>query len=324
MLAAGMAQQQQQAQQPRRPGAGQTRVMLVEDDKEALEHSRKLNPAADAAAARPRNGAAAPSTSTADPSKGDADPFEGIPEYHWPFLDGRYFYFARGTPAVERHLREMATRGVDAILAAQSRVAERDQIKQQRIEELRAALASARRGGHASVPRAALPPGTAGSSGNPSGNLGGMTSSSPSGAHPHGMGGIASSLGLDGAGQLGAHVDFNREPRERVYPLSALWSDTWRRAHRHILRIYSPVFRNLARLPETYTDGTQERMAKQMYEKFTDGSALRLLESMAQSLGRVVKFIEQRRNADNDSSSSSGPGGSGGGPPPLPPPPPRA
>lgn len=32
---------------------------------------------------------------------------EGVPEYHWPWLDGRFVYVARGRDNVARHMREM-------------------------------------------------------------------------------------------------------------------------------------------------------------------------------------------------------------------------
>lgn len=57
-----------------------------------------------------------PGTFIAQPAAPLPEPFldnppapEGttLPAYHWPWLDGRYFYYARGRENVDRHAREM-------------------------------------------------------------------------------------------------------------------------------------------------------------------------------------------------------------------------
>lgn len=38
-----------------------------------------------------------------------APPGVDLPAYHWPWLDGRYIYYARGRANIDRHAREMAS-----------------------------------------------------------------------------------------------------------------------------------------------------------------------------------------------------------------------
>lgn len=116
---------------------------------------------------------------------------------------------------------------------------------------------------------------------------------------------------------------------EKLIPLSSLYSNSLQRFHAHILRIYTPVFNNLARLPLTFTDGTQTRMIHTCYDKLTDGSAFKLAERLWDSTIRVVGTLyERRKREEQDRGRGGGAGGGGpvgglggpGGLPPLPPP----
>lgn len=103
-----------------------------------------------------------------------------------------------------------------------------------------------------------------------------------------------------------------------------MYTNSLRRFHRHILRIYSPAFKNLARLPSTFTDGTtiydstQGKMVGTIYGKMTDGSGLKLAVRMFESTAVVLKRLSQGRGGESDSSGGIGPlGGGGGGPSPM-------
>jgi hypothetical protein len=119
---------------------------------------------------------------------------------------------------------------------------------------------------------------------------------------------------------------------ERLISLSDAYSSTLQRLHAHLIRIYSPGLRNLARLPETFTDGTQTRMLDTVAGRLTDGSAVRLVGRMWDSLGSVRTQLEERRKRRGggegtgtggaDGLGPGGGGGMGGSQPPLPPPPP--
>lgn len=98
---------------------------------------------------------------------------------------------------------------------------------------------------------------------------------------------------------------------EKLYSLSDLYSNTLRRLHAHIIRIYSPGLANLARLPSTFTDGTQTRMMETVYGKLTDGSAYKLAERLVDSTVKVGGTLLERRK-ERESSQGGGPGGMGG------------
>jgi uncharacterized membrane protein YgcG len=95
--------------------------------------------------------------------------------------------------------------------------------------------------------------------------------------------------------------------------LSTVYSNSLRRFHTHLHRIYSPVFNNLARLPTTFTDGTQEQMLRTIGTRLTDGSALKLAERMYNSTCEVVKTLRERSSGGSSSGGSTGGGGSLGG-----------
>lgn len=82
---------------------------------------------------------------------------------------------------------------------------------------------------------------------------------------------------------------------EKLIDLSTLYSTSLQSIHRHVVKIYSPFFRNLARLPETFRDGTQLRMLDQVQTKLTDGSAFALVGRLYGSTVEVVKKLEEKR-----------------------------
>lgn len=90
--------------------------------------------------------------------------------------------------------------------------------------------------------------------------------------------------------------------------LSSLYSNSLRRFHTHLHRIYSPVYKNIVRLPETFRDGTQRQMVDTVYTRLTDGSALKLAERMYTSTVQVIKTFRERASGGG----SSGGGGGGG------------
>lgn len=99
--------------------------------------------------------------------------------------------------------------------------------------------------------------------------------------------------------------------------LSELYSNSLRRFHTHLVRIYSPAIENLARLPETYRDGTQSRMVGTLWGKLTDGSAFELIGRMVQSTRDVAAELRKRRAEGGGEGGVGGIGGLGGGGPPT-------
>lgn len=88
-----------------------------------------------------------------------------------------------------------------------------------------------------------------------------------------------------------------------------------RRLHLHVLRIYTPGLRNLARLPEIYQDGTATQMLGTLQTRLTDGSAFTLVDRMWTATWDVAKQIKHKR--DQMQANGSNPG-DGGLPPPSP------
>jgi len=128
---------------------------------------------------------------------------------------------------------------------------------------------------------------------------------------------------------------------EALYPLCTAVYDRLHRFERHLVRIYGPTYRALQRIPEMYADGTQLRLAGQIYERAISGDGLvlgqRLLEN---SWSMMKKWKDGFSNGGGSGGSGSGTGAGGGGdnqnsvpgqdpppglgPPPVPPPPPAA
>jgi len=127
-------------------------------------------------------------------------------------------------------------------------------------------------------------------------------------------------------------IDAPLDSSENLISLSDAYSSTLQRLHAHLVRIYSPGLRNLARVPEVWTDGTAATMVDTVATRLTDGSAFRLVGRMWDSLGSVHAQLEERRKrrggGEGDPFGGSQPpvGGGGAGPglPPLPPLPPPA
>jgi len=127
---------------------------------------------------------------------------------------------------------------------------------------------------------------------------------------------------------------------ETLISLSDAYSSSLQRLHAHLVRIYSPGLKNLARLPAIWTDGTARDMGDTVATRLGDGSAFRLVGRMWDSLASVQQQLEERRKrrggggaggpGEADPFGGSQPpvlgGGGGGGPgfPPLPPMPPPA
>ncbi|SCV68591.1 BQ2448_712 [Microbotryum intermedium] len=189
-----------------------------------------------------------------------------VPLYHWPRLDDRYIYIARGRTYVNRHLQESGG-------PPDSRISIEDLAE--RCEQGRIARATERK--QMAVQRA-----------------------------------------------LGMVDPIEFDEYEKLVSLSDAWSHSLQRLHLHVHRIYSPGLRNLARLPEVWTDGTAAKMLERCKETLTDGSAFKLVGRMYESTIRVWGVLEERRRKRKEGGSDQGNAGFGGGsggmvPPPLPP-----
>ncbi|BGP12527.1 hypothetical protein JCM10213_007629 [Rhodosporidiobolus nylandii] len=226
--------------------------------------------------------------------KPKAPEHEALPEYHWPWLDGRYVYVARGREAVMRHMKEMggvageqAKDGVERGPMIMRKSGEEEKAGAWdtigRIEERCERLEAEKM----------LP-----------------------GKREEQL--LRRALGLD------------EDDSERLISLSDYWSTSLRRLHAHILRIYTPAFTQLARLPSTFTDGTQLQMLDTVTTRLTDGSAYNLAGRLYQSFWTVQEQLGERRKRRIEQERNSregggfggmgGFGGFGGSQPPVPPP----
>ncbi|GAA5856327.1 hypothetical protein JCM8547_000869 [Rhodosporidiobolus lusitaniae] len=211
---------------------------------------------------------------------------EGSPEYHWPWLDGRYLYIAHGREAVARHMKEMG--GVAAEPNAEgkgSRIVRKSGEEEKvgawetiaRIEErCERSEAMAR----------------------------------PPGKREEQL--MRKAMGLD------------EDDSERLISLSTLYSVSLQRFHAHILRIYTPFFTQLSRLPQTFTDGTQLQMLETVTTRLTDGSAFTLAGRLWESFNTVQRQLAERRKRNEGGGRGGGAGdggmsGFGGVQPPVPP-----
>ncbi|SCZ90613.1 BZ3500_MvSof-1268-A1-R1_Chr1-3g02100 [Microbotryum saponariae] len=186
-----------------------------------------------------------------------------VPFYHWPRLEDRYIYIARGRTYVNRHLQESGG-------PAESRISIEDLAE--RCEQGQMARAAERK--QRAVQRA-----------------------------------------------LGMVDPIEFDEYEKLISLSEVWSHSLQRLHLHVHRIYSPGWRNLARVPEVWTDGTASKMLERCKETLSDGSAFNLVGRMYESTIRVLGELEERRRKKKEGGSDPGIGGGSGGiiPPPLPP-----
>ncbi|GAA5866402.1 hypothetical protein JCM1840_001304 [Sporobolomyces johnsonii] len=218
-----------------------------------------------------------------------------LPKYHWPALDGRYIYIAKGRQAVARHLAEMAGAKVHAVEVADDDDGH-DRIKANTPLEDKVSTWRVIRQIEARCEAA-------------------QQEREQPGRREHEA--MKRALGI---------VE-DEQNSERLIHLSTLYSTTLQRLHAHTLRIYTPVFSALARLPSTYTDGTQARMLDTVLTRLTDGSGFALAGRMWESLGTVHKELEERRRQRRDNERRGGPGagfdggggGFGGTQPPVPP-----
>ncbi|KAK4057646.1 hypothetical protein OIO90_001294 [Microbotryomycetes sp. JL221] len=180
---------------------------------------------------------------------------DGLPSYHWPWLDGRYLYIARGSQAVKRHLDDMHggnTKSIDNLYerCVKQRIERDNNRKQTKQRQL---------------------------------------------------------LGIE---------DAQGEDYERLISLSSAYTTSLQRFHAHVMRIYGPAIRNLGRLPETFTDGTQKRTFDNCIEKLTDGSAFKLIDRLWDSTKRVMTQLHERKKSrDDDANNNKGDGKNGGIPP---------
>ncbi|GAA6006664.1 hypothetical protein JCM10207_005011 [Rhodosporidiobolus poonsookiae] len=241
----------------------------------------------------------ASTSSAADPSgkgKGKevvrAPEHEDLPAYHWDFLDGRYLYIAKGREAVARHMKEMGGVAAGSTSAEGVEAGPKIMRKSGEEEKVGAWDTVARIEARCAKLEAerALP-----------------------GKREERM--LRRAMGLD------------EDDSERLISLSTAYSTSIQRLHAHILRIYTPVFKQLARLPSTFTDGTQLQMLDTVTTRLTDGSAFRFAGRLVESFGTVRGQLDERRKrardekgpGEGEGGAFGGFGGFGGMQPPVPP-----
>ncbi|GAA5945035.1 hypothetical protein JCM3775_004267 [Rhodotorula graminis] len=271
---------------------------------------------------------------------------EGTPEYRWPWLDGRFVYVARGRDNVARHMREMGGVSGEAPRAPAA-----------------AAVAPAKEGEPAPSPAPDASPTLAAAAAAAE-----APPASPSGRTkrklmPHAVVVEGERVGawdtmrrieervakqeadkvLPGKREermLRRAMGFEDDSSETLISLSDAYSSSLQRLHVHLVRIYSPGLKNLARLPAIWTDGTARDMCDTVTTRLGDGSAFKLVGRMWDSLGSVQQQLEERKRRRRGGGGGPGEadpfggtqppvvggGGGGGGPgfPPLPPLPPPA
>ncbi|GAA5903315.1 hypothetical protein JCM8208_002272 [Rhodotorula glutinis] len=269
---------------------------------------------------------------------------EGTPEYRWPWLDGRFVYVARGRDNVARHMREMGGVGGDVP------------------PPVPVPVVSAKDGEPAPAPAS-----TASSAVDEAKPSAPSSPTSPSGRPkrklmPHAVVVEGERVGawdtmrrieervekqeadklLPGKREermLRRAMGFEDDSSESLISLSDAYSSSLQRLHAHLVRIYSPGLKNLARLPAIWTDGTARDMCDTVTTRLGDGSAFKLVGRMWGSLSSVQQQLEERRRrrgggggggpGEADPFGGSQPpvvggGGGGAGFPPLPPMPPPA
>lgn len=188
--------------------------------------------------------------------------------YHWQRLDGRYLYFATGRATIAAHVVEMGGKGWQGIAAIEERCAAKH-------SALEAIEEDPKQRDERRMKRAM--------------GLEDAEECAPCATSP-----------------LQNLADHRARRSESLVHLSELYSTSLRRLHAHVVRIYSPAFANLARLPETFRDGTQARMVETLWGRLTDGSAFALVGRMVQSTRDVTAELRKRREQGGD-------GGEGGG-----------
>ncbi|GAA5897455.1 hypothetical protein JCM6882_001891 [Rhodosporidiobolus microsporus] len=179
---------------------------------------------------------------------------------HWNWLDGRYIYIARGREAVARHMKEMGGVVVDGPVD-EGRKGPKILRKSGEEEQVGAwgTIARIEERCERSEAQKMLP-----------------------GKREEQV--MRRAMGLD------------EDDSERLISLSSAYTSSLSRLHAHIIRIYSPGLNQLARLPSTFTDGTQAQMLDTVYTRLTDGSAFKFAGRLYDSFWTVQgQFAERRR-----------------------------
>jgi hypothetical protein len=247
-----------------------------------------------------------------------------VPDYHWRWLDGRYFYIARGREMVARHMLEMtgSTRP-DIGHMADELVEEKGPMHGKVKRKLMPGVDEERLGAWGTIRRIEERCAKAEAERMLPGKREENMLRRAMGFEPEGCVAfvvfVLQALRLNDASVVASITRLNARRSERIVSLSDAFSDTLQRFHAHIVRIYSPGLRNLARLPQTFTDGTQAQMLDTVTTRLTDGSAFRLLGRMWESLGSVSAQLEERRKRRGGGGDDPFAGGFGGSQPPLPP-----
>ncbi|GAA5844987.1 hypothetical protein JCM11251_003172 [Rhodosporidiobolus azoricus] len=202
---------------------------------------------------------------------------------HWPWLDGRYIYVAKGREAVARHMKEMGGVAVDETPEAQKVKGPRILRKSGEEQKVSAweTIARIEERCEKSEAQKLLP-----------------------GKREERI--MKRAMGLD------------EDESERLISLSTTYTSTISRLHAHILRIYTPGLIQLARLPSTFTDGTQTQMLDTVYTRLTDGSAFKFAGRLYESFWNVQEQLGERRKKrreeqEQERRGNGGLGGSGGG-----------
>ncbi|GAA6062292.1 hypothetical protein JCM10212_004380 [Sporobolomyces blumeae] len=231
----------------------------------------------------------------------DGDLKRTVPAYRWDWLDGRYWYVARGRENVVRHLAEMGDLSkAEPEPAEDARTTPTD----------RDGTSTTGRPRKSSFGHAQAPPAI-----NSWKMIETIEKRIEKQKEEDNVPGRKEEKRIKRA--LGI-VDLN-ESSESLTSLSDLYTTSLQRFHSHILRIYTPLLTSLEKLPQTYTDGTQLDLLKTCWTRVTDGSGFVLAGRMWEALGRVSgELSERRRKRDEERGErrrrTGGGGGGAGGP----------
>ncbi|GAA5997369.1 uncharacterized protein JCM10292_000211 [Rhodotorula paludigena] len=232
-------------------------------------------------------------------------PPEGVPEYHWPWLEGRYFYVATGRENVARHMLEMSGASAEA-------TEEKKMAKQAEEGATREKAIKVRPDGSVSlgeVQRLVAPRDE---------HVGAWDTIRRIEERCEKKAAERLLPGKREEAMIRRAMGLEEESSEKLISLSDVYSSTLQRLHAHLVRIYSPGLRNLARLPQVWTDGTTTQMLDTVQTRLTDGSAFRLYDRLRDSLGSVRGQLEERRKRREERERGDDVG-FGGTQPPLPP-----
>lgn len=98
---------------------------------------------------------------------------------------------------------------------------------------------------------------------------------------------------------------------EILYPLCTSISSRMHRFEKHLVRIYGPTYRALQRMPEMWMDGTQARLAGQIYERALSGDGLVLGQRLLESSWTMLKKWKESLGSGGGTEGNEG-GGVGG------------